>query len=115
MLLADGFGNGDAGLLLSIVSMGLVGVLTFLGRGVLSDLRAHGDRIAAHDTSLEVSKSFQVNERIRKLEDGMSDIRSDFRDVKKDLTQLLDLVKSQAGHRRLNDTPLSRNDEGGRS
>lgn len=115
MLLAEGFGNAEAGLILSLSSMGLVGVLTFLGRGVLSDLRAHSDRLAGHDTALKVSESFQVNDRIRKLEDGMNDIRSDFRDVKKDLTQVLEIVKSQAGHRRFGDTPMPRLEDGDRS
>ena len=86
-------GTGDVGLITSLAVGGVVSVLAFLGRGVLSDLRGHDRRLAEHDTAFAVAKGERVHERVTKLEDTTNEIRGDLREVKGDVSRILSLLE----------------------
>lgn len=77
MILAEGFGNAEIGLTVGTSSMLLLGLLAFLGRNVLSDIRAHNERLAHHDT-----KHALADDRHGTLLQDVKDLKADMRVVR---------------------------------
>lgn len=74
--------TAELGVLLGVCSSLIVGLLAFLGRNVISDIKAHETRLAEQDKAIAVMNATQLGSRVKALEEDMHAIKSDLRVVR---------------------------------
>lgn len=84
-------GIGELGALLGTVAMLFLGLLVFVGKDALTDLKQLKARLADQGTEIAVMKASRLGERLERLEEAFGEIKGDVRHI-------LSLLEEQRSH-----------------